>query len=80
MSFCHLKSDDRVSGENVKAGQIIGYQGDSGNLSSAIKKGLCSSHVHIGVRENGVKVNPLNYMKFDLNLQTGNLTEHNDCN
>jgi murein DD-endopeptidase MepM/ murein hydrolase activator NlpD len=80
VNYCHLQKDKRSSGQQVKAGDIIGYQGDSGNLKKAIKDGCCDSHVHIGIRENGIRINPLNYMKYNLNMQTGKLTENDDCN
>ena len=31
----------------VNAGDIIGYQGDSGNLGDAIADGYCESHLHV---------------------------------
>lgn len=71
--YFHLKEDNRASGV-VKAGDIIGYQGDSGNLKSAIKQGYTESHVHIKARENGVKVDPLDYIATTINPNTGQIT------
>jgi hypothetical protein len=53
--YFHLQKENRVLQGNplvkVKAGDIIGYQGDSGNLKDAIKKKTVDSHVHIEIRE-----------------------------
>ena len=55
MSFFHLQKENRVLQGTplvkVEAGDIIGYQGDSGNLKGAIESGGVESHVHIEVRE-----------------------------
>ncbi|WP_299105712.1 M23 family metallopeptidase [uncultured Tenacibaculum sp.] len=55
ISYFHLQKENRILQGNplvkVKAGDIIGYQGDSGNLKSAIEGGGVDSHVHIEVRE-----------------------------
>ena len=55
VSFFHLQKANRLLATNplnfVKAGDIIGYQGDSGNLKNAITAGGVDSHVHIEVRE-----------------------------
>lgn len=75
--YFHMVNSTRVSGE-IKAGDIIGYQGDSGNLKGAIKSGSAVSHVHIKVKENGTPVNPEKYLKGTINSTTGNITP--DCN
>ena len=53
--YFHLQKENRILQGNplvkVKAGDIIGYQGDSGNLKGAIKKKTVDSHVHIEIRE-----------------------------
>ena len=55
VSFFHLQKENRVLQGTplvkVEAGDIIGYQGDSGNLKGAIESGGVESHVHIEVRE-----------------------------
>jgi murein DD-endopeptidase MepM/ murein hydrolase activator NlpD len=55
VSYFHLQKENRLLVTNplnyVKAGDIIGYQGDSGNLKGAIKSGGVESHVHIEIRE-----------------------------
>ncbi|AUC15977.1 hypothetical protein BTO06_12795 [Tenacibaculum sp. SZ-18] len=75
--YFHMKNENRVSGD-VKAGDIIGYQGDSGNLKNEIKKGTVPCHVHIKIKENGITVNPDQYIKGNINTTTGVITA--DCN
>lgn len=61
----------------IKAGDIIGYQGVSGNLGSAIKQESTTSHVHIKTRVNGVKADPLDYLATTIDPSTGQVT--NPC-
>jgi hypothetical protein len=54
-TYFHLQESGRVQASNdplnyVKAAQIIGYQGKSGNLEGAIGDGHVESHVHIETR------------------------------
>lgn len=77
--YFHMQKDNRVSG-NVKAGDIIGYQGDSGNLKGAIEDGYAVSHLHIKVKENGTTVDPEQYMETSFNDTTGVATHSSDCN
>jgi murein DD-endopeptidase MepM/ murein hydrolase activator NlpD len=56
ISYFHLQENNRILETSspltyVKAGDIIGYQGDSGNLKAALKKKSVASHVHIETRE-----------------------------
>ncbi|TXD47829.1 MULTISPECIES: M23 family metallopeptidase [unclassified Polaribacter] len=56
ISYFHLQENNRILQTSspltyVKAGDIIGYQGDSGNLKDALKKKSVDSHVHIEARE-----------------------------
>lgn len=55
----------------VIAGDIIGYQGRSGNLDNAIKQGHAISHVHIKAKKNGIMINPLNYFQTKIDPKTG---------
>lgn len=73
--YFHLQENNRIAGE-VKAGDIIGYQGDSGNLKAAIEQKLTESHVHIKARLNGVTANPLDYLKTKIDPITGQITLH----
>lgn len=77
MVYFHLQEQNRVSG-NVKAGDIIGYQGDSGNLKGAIEQGQTVSHLHLKTQENGDYVNPLNHLKTKIDPNTGRVI--NPCN
>jgi hypothetical protein len=77
MVYFHLQEDNRITGA-VKAGDIIGYQGDSGNLKNGILQGHAISHVHIKTQVNGIDDNPLNHMKTKINPNTGKLISR--CN
>lgn len=77
--YFHMQKDNRTSGE-IKAGDIIGYQGKSGNLGAAVKKGTTPVHVHIQLYENGKLKDPLPYLKAGLNETTGKFTNESDCN
>jgi len=72
--YFHLQEGGRASG-TVKAGDIIGYQGVSGNLSDALEDNLTVSHVHIKVEENGKKVDPLTYLTTKIDPNTGRVTK-----
>ena len=75
--YFHLQEDRRTTG-TIKAGDIIGYQGDSGNLEAGIKRGFATSHVHVKARENGRPTDPLNYFKTKIDPNTGQVI--NPCN
>jgi hypothetical protein len=70
LTYFHLQETGLKSG-TVNAGDIIGYQGDSGNLEIAIKKGYAMSHVHVKAKKNGVMANPLNYFQTKIDPKTG---------
>ncbi len=76
MVYFHLQQNKRVTG-SVKAGDIIGYQGDSGNLKNGIKQGYAISHLHIKTQVNGANDDPLNHIKTQINTITGQIT--NPC-
>jgi len=54
VEYYHLQKENRILQGNplvyVNAGDIIGYQGDSGNLKKAIIDKTVDSHIHIEVR------------------------------
>ena len=75
--YFHLQKDKRASG-TVKAGDIIGYQGLSGNLGKAIEQKSTTSHVHIKTRVNRIKADPLDYLATTIDPNTGTIT--NPCN
>lgn len=74
--YFHLQQDGIKLG-NIKAGDIIGYQGVSGNLASALKKNLTDSHVHIKMQKNGANVDPLDYINTEINETTGKPSTQN---
>ena len=53
--YAHLDSVSVVTGQKVSAGQEIGKVGNTGNSPGP--------HLHFEVIKNGIKVNPLNYVK-----------------
>ena len=76
IKYFHMQEADRVSG-TVNAGDIIGYQGDSGNLDNAISQGLSESHVHIIIKDsNNQTVDPEDYLNTTFD-EDGNAT--NNC-
>ena len=85
----HMQKDRLTApGTVVKAGDIIGYQGDSGNLQAAIRSGGVDSHVHIKFSKyngNGDYNNYNNYIETDPVTYFGSTftetgTSNNDCN
>jgi len=57
--YGHLSKFNVKKGQKVKRGDVIGYVGSTG-LSTA-------PHLHYEVRQNGKKVNPVNFYFNDLN-------------
>jgi len=79
IQYFHLQQNNRASGA-VSAGDIIGYQGDSGNLDEAIAKGFTESHVHIKVENDQGIQNPEDYIG-NLTTEDGSINISNpDCN
>ena len=52
--YGHMSSLLAKAGENVKAGDLIGYSGNSGNSTGP--------HLHFEVRDGGQPIDPLNYI------------------
>lgn len=89
--YFHLQENTRLPvGTEVNSGDIIGYQGDSGNLKAAIAGGGVDSHVHIEVLahdgssnwnyfNNFNNVDPRNYLNTTIN-NDGTKEENTDCN
>jgi murein DD-endopeptidase MepM/ murein hydrolase activator NlpD len=71
--YFHLQKDKRASG-TVKAGDIIGYQGLSGNLGNAIEQNSTTSHVRIKTSVNGIKADPLDYLATTIDPNTRKIT------
>lgn len=58
MSYFHLKAQSPYKiGDTVKKGDVIGYMGSTGNSTGA--------HLHWGIKENGVWINPTPYLDKD---------------
>lgn len=53
--YAHNNSNSVSVGQNVAQGEIIGYVGSTGNSTG--------NHVHFEIIKNGIKQNPLNYLK-----------------
>jgi murein DD-endopeptidase MepM/ murein hydrolase activator NlpD len=53
--YAHLTSTSVRVGQNVKAGQVIGRSGRTGNATGP--------HLHLEVHKHGVAVNPLTYLR-----------------
>lgn len=70
VQYFHMQKGNRKTGY-VKAGDVIGYQGDSGNLKKAISDGDAVSHVHLKAKENGKLVDALKYLKTKIDPKTG---------
>ncbi len=68
--YFHMQQNNRKSGI-INAGDIIGYQGDSGNLKNAINQKLSVSHLHLKIKENGIPVDPITYLKTKIDASTG---------
>jgi hypothetical protein len=67
IQYFHLQEPDRITG-SVSAGDIVGYQGDSGNLEGAIEGNYCESHVHVKIKNSsGEVIDPEDYFS---NLNT----------
>ena len=75
--YFHLQKNRRTTG-TIKAGDIIGYQGVSGNLKSAIEDKNTTSHVHVKAQENDKSAEPLDHFKTKINPKTGEVI--NPCN
>lgn len=96
IKYFHMQEENRIKENNdgtlrfVSAGDIIGYQGDSGNLKEAIADGTVDSHVHIEILShdgstnwnyftNFNTVDPRNYLNTVIN-NDGTSEENTDCN
>jgi Peptidase family M23 len=94
--YFHLQEENRVRENNdgtlrrVSAGDIIGYQGYSGNLKDAIDNGDVESHVHIEILvhdgssnwdyyNNFSKTDPRDYLSTTIN-DDGTSEENTNCN
>lgn len=52
--YAHTSSNDVRAGECIRAGEILGRVGATGNATG--------NHLHFEIRKNGKPVNPLNYL------------------
>ena len=66
--YAHLSKILVSSGQAVKAGDLIGYSGETGNCSGA--------HLHFEVIYNGVRCNPLNWLDSDFTCASPAVQAH----
>lgn len=66
--YAHLSSIVVKVGQAVKEGQLIGYTGETGNISGA--------HLHFEVILNGTRVNPLNWLDDDFTCANDTVRAH----
>lgn len=66
--YAHLSKILVSSGQAVKAGDLIGYSGETGNCSGA--------HLHFEVIYNGVRCNPLNWLDSDFTCASAAVQAH----
>lgn len=79
IQYFHLQENNRATG-TVSAGDIIGYQGDSGNLEGAIADGYAESHTHIKTENDQGLHNPEDYIGIST-TEDGSIADANpDCN
>jgi len=57
--YAHLSSTEIKTGQDIKAGDIVGYTGWSGNVWNwQGKKDPSAAHLHFELREGGIPINP----------------------
>lgn len=66
--YAHLSKILVSSGQEVKAGDLIGYSGETGNCAGA--------HLHFEVIYNGTRVNPLNWLDADFTCASTAVQAH----
>lgn len=66
--YAHLSRLCVAAGDTVKAGQLIGYSGESGNC--------CGAHLHFEVLCGGVRYNPLNWLDADFSCASSAVQAH----
>lgn len=66
--YAHLSRLCVAAGDTVKAGQLIGYSGESGNC--------CGAHLHFEVLCGGARVHPLNWLDDDFACATDAVRAH----
>lgn len=66
--YAHLSKILVSAGQEVKAGDLIGYSGETGNCAGA--------HLHFEVIYNGVRCNPLNWLDGDFECANAAVQAH----
>ena len=66
--YAHLSKILVSAGQEVKAGDLIGYSGETGNCAGA--------HLHFEVIYNGVRCNPLNWLDSDFTCASPAVQAH----
>ena len=57
--YAHLSSIEVEEGQSVKAGELIGHMGSTGNSTG--------NHLHFEVHKDGDRLNPLKYIQLNTN-------------
>ena len=95
--YFHLQESNRILPNTdgtlryVKAGDIIGYQGTSGNLADAIANDNAESHIHVKIKKHDDSsnwnyknnfdfVDPKDYLKTIINNDGNTIQENTNCN
>lgn len=66
--YAHLSQINVKAGEKVVEGQVIGYSGQTGNVTGP--------HLHFEVRLSNIRVNPLTWLNSEFSTTSDTVREH----